>query len=1036
MKKFLIFLVTTIVAVCIGMTFYQFAKNDEVIKVDTQTIYVNYGDKLSLDDIGFSRKDASKDTKINFNAGGDEVTSIIQYDPVTQCYIPTKKGGATTIKISTTNRKYKTLTVDVVVGVGTEENPFYISTEDQLFNIGNVYDLGSCFELVNDIEVKESHLPIGLIDGKYNEFTGVFNGGYHTISNLKIETCDNAGLFATLASNSSVYNLNISNAVLEGSFLNVGTLAGICYGNINKIVIANSTINNTRASSNTGAVVGALLTDKTKNITASMLRTAAYTDQNNTITAKGNLGGLAGLADSAVIHACYTNLNLINTIKITGGLVGHLIVDSKTYIYESYSISTIKSIGSSGNIVGKISISSTADLNSINQELVLVGLYYDNTLNTFSGVGEDSCNFETVTNFAITGKTTAELKSKSTYIYYIKGSNDVMYWDDVWSLVDGQFPTLTFVSKFDEVKLENEGNTTAPSPETPDISNPDITDPESPSKDTSAISTKQDLIDVFQAGKTVTGKYVLSNDIDLEGMTWNPINFAGKFVSDNDRFYTISNFKIASSSRYVGFFSALSSAHIENIKFKNVKIPNEKSVESAGIVVGYISGNTTIKGVDVSNSSISAAAKYVGGIAGYVGKSVVSISNCLADDISMGTSSLNVGGIAGYIGENTTIKSSNVQSGALRGINRIGGIVAVNNGSITSCSSGGIIKSSSASSDVGYFGGLCAVNKATVSQSMTTMEISVLNNTDKTLNIYYYVGGLCGYNIGTLSYCSAYSDQISGNNASSATHIGGLVGYNKGTIEYCLIKSDIIGETRANIYTGGLASYNYGGNIYGCCALIKNLNGYVVAGLVRVNTNKGTVDSCTSAGSTLLSRSNYTGFHVAAFTYDMVSGTISNCIVMSNLNCSYDSGWVAGFAGYMPYSNGTFGTITTCISDVSLNGEGDKFLDLVQDGLMKKERTTGTIANCVLSQDAVVEGVIPSSYDNKFIFWGTATPGSGSYYIVANSKEMTNIETYLDTKKCSFDIIAGDLDSKWIYYNTSRLPMPRAIEKIFNDIAG
>ena len=46
MKKFLIFLVATIVTVCIGLTFYQFAKNDEVIKVSSETIYLNYGDTL------------------------------------------------------------------------------------------------------------------------------------------------------------------------------------------------------------------------------------------------------------------------------------------------------------------------------------------------------------------------------------------------------------------------------------------------------------------------------------------------------------------------------------------------------------------------------------------------------------------------------------------------------------------------------------------------------------------------------------------------------------------------------------------------------------------------------------------------------------------------------------------------------------------------------------------------------------------------------------------------------------------------------
>ena len=84
MKKFLVFLVALIATVCIGVTFYQFAKNDEVISVNTEAIYINYGDKLSLNDIGFTRKEANKETTFDFNAGGDEVTSIIKFDNETQ----------------------------------------------------------------------------------------------------------------------------------------------------------------------------------------------------------------------------------------------------------------------------------------------------------------------------------------------------------------------------------------------------------------------------------------------------------------------------------------------------------------------------------------------------------------------------------------------------------------------------------------------------------------------------------------------------------------------------------------------------------------------------------------------------------------------------------------------------------------------------------------------------------------------------------------------------------------------------------------
>jgi hypothetical protein len=418
MKKFLVFLVAVITTVCIGVTFYQFAKNDEVIKVNTEIIYINYGDKLSLDDIGFSRKEASKETKIDFNAGGEEVTSIIKYDELSGCYIPTAKGGATTIKISTTNRKYKSFSIDVVVGIGSEEFPYYISNEEQLFNITNQHiDDHACFELVQDINLTQTHQPIGLINGGYREFTGKFNGGYYTISNLKIDSCDYGGLFAIMSANSQVYNLNINNSIIEGSFINVGTVAGTCYGNINKVVVSNSTISNNKSASNTGAVVGLLETDNLNNVTASILRTYAYTDENKLITANGNLGGLAGKVDSAYIHACHTQLCLKNTSKLaTGGLVGNLIVNKDTYIRESYVLAQFETNGSCGNIVGNISLDKNTKLSNITKELVLVGLYYDNSFNKFEGVGTDLNKFASSTTFAINGKTTSEMKNKDTYV--------------------------------------------------------------------------------------------------------------------------------------------------------------------------------------------------------------------------------------------------------------------------------------------------------------------------------------------------------------------------------------------------------------------------------------------------------------------------------------------------------------------------------------------------------------------------------------------------------------------------------------------
>ncbi|MBQ8522481.1 MAG: hypothetical protein IJ458_02315 [Clostridia bacterium] len=1054
MKKFLIFLVAIITTVCIGVTFYQFAKNDEVITVNTQTIYINYGDKLTLDDIGFSRKEASKETKIDFNAGGDEVTSIIKFDELSGSYIPTSKGGSTTIKITTTNRKYKSFTIDVMVGIGTEEFPYYISNETQLFDVTNAHiDDNACFKVVNDINLSQVHTPIGLIDGDYREFTGKFNGGYHTISNLNIESCDYAGLFAIMGANSEVYNLNVDNAIIEGEFINVGTIAGKCFGTINKVIVSNSTITNNKTDSNTGAIVGVLETDNLNSVTASILRTSAHTDQNTLITANGNLGGLAGSVNCAIVHACYSNLNLKNNSNsVTGGLVGNMIVNQNTYIRESYAINKIQSNGTSGNIVGFIDLDNNTPISNVTKELVLVGLYYEKSLNKFSGVGSDVYGFSTSTSFAINGKSNAEMKDKDTYIYYVNSTSNIVYWDKVWYLVDGEYPTLTFATKFDEVILEGVVDSL---PTNPDISNPD-----NPNATAIIISNKEQLIDALQNKDMVNGNYILNANIDLEGFNWIPVKFSGTFKSSENQNYTISNFTILGDNLlYAGFFYNLASATVSNVTFSNVTLTSSTANETVGVVVGHIRGNVVIKNVDVVNAQISTTTKYAGGIAGYISNVITKIEKCSTQNLNI-TNALNVGGIVGYTSEESYIISCKVKDhNSINGVDRIGGIAAVNHGTIYECLFSGNISTIN-SSTAGYFGGLVGVNYSNILNSATFAEIKVNNPSSSDSEIYYFVGGLAGYNLGIIDNCSSYADEINTKQSTGIVYVAGLTGYNAGTLQYCVADISSIGSVDKNIYTAGLSVFNYGGNIIGCF-VFGNLNGYQVAGLVRTNTNYGIIDSSMAGTNEIVvtnsngnnsnsyistitqslegqnsieanksfKRAIYKGVQVATFVYEISSGTISNCIVNADLNCTNDNGWIAGFAGFMPYNEDKFGTISYSISNVSFNGVGTKYLEIAQEGLMKKKRTTGTITNCIISEDANIDGVVVAKYSK--ILWITQTPGSDSNYIIATNDQLADIGTYLDPNTCNFDISTGLTNSKWLYINNLKLPIPRAYLDVF-----
>lgn len=1019
MKKFLIVLVSIIALVCIGMTFYQFAKNDEVIKVNTSTIYLNYGDTLSLDDIGFSRQEPNKDTEINFNAGGDAVTSIIKYDEIQKCYIPTEKGGSTTIEITTTNRKYKKFAIDVVVGTGTEENPFYISNETQLFNIGSQYPIDAYYRLVNDIEITSSHTPIGLIDGKYYEFVGNFDGNFKTISNLQLSECNFGGLFSIIGAKGVVANLIMENTSISGNFASAGSVAGICYGTINKVNVVNSSLDISYPTANIGAVVGVLANDTNTSSTASIMRTGAYADKDVYISGEGLIGGIAGQVNGGIIHACYTNLMIDNNSNngITGGLVGLFNVDSNSYIRESYTVCTLNNVGLVGNIAGKIDI--ITELNNIDKNTVLLGLYYNSDTNNNGAVGQDNYNFANATDYSVNGKTSEEMKQKNTYVYYVNSSNNLVYWDKVWYLADGQYPILAYTS--DITDIEEDDNIT----NSPDITNPDNDDT---SENSYIISSKQDLIDVFQSKSTVQGDYILNSNIDMQNYIWEPVAFQGTFKSSDGNNYTISNLQIKSSSNYVGFFSILGKSTISNIKFSYTQIL-EGSNQSAGILAGYISGNSNINNVDLSNPYISSNSTYAGGLIGYTSNAIISINNCDINLIRTNGVINNLGGIVGYTSINTSITRCNASGVLLNAIKRVGGITSTNYGLITSSSVGGTINSLNENSTDAYFGGISAVNYGSMMGAIASANFNIIN----TSNHYYFVGGLVGYNLGNIESCFVKDVEnnlsINSGKSSGTVYMAGLVAYNKGNLYTSKCEITTIGNTRSTSYTAGLATYNYGGTIY-ACQVYSTLYGHIVAGLTLYNGNNGVIDSC-FAGKSFTSRATYNGSYVTSFAYQITSGKIIDSLVTANLYCNNTSGWIAGFVGFIPYTSGMFGIVENCVADVSFNGVGTKYLDVAEDGLLKASQTTGTIKKCIISSDAEVDGVIVSEYsESKFLFITIKTyeAGSGSSYIVATNYQLHDFNTYANPEICDFDISRRtDIFTKWYYSDKIEMAVPRAV---------
>ncbi|MBE6139761.1 MAG: hypothetical protein E7174_04635, partial [Firmicutes bacterium] len=160
-------------------------------------------------------------------------------------------------------------------------------------------------------------------------------------------------------------------------------------------------------------------------------------------------------------------------------------------------------------------------------------------------------------------------------------------------------------------------------------------------------------------GTTFSGKTVnLNCDIDLLNEEWTPIseNFKGTF---NGNGHIISNLKITQiAENQVGFFSKLSGATVENLKFNNITINSSTSQDIgtlagstsgttiinrisinnailngtsfAGGLIGSAGGTTTVNEINITNSQITATGTDTGGVIG-IGGGVLTISNVFAD---------------------------------------------------------------------------------------------------------------------------------------------------------------------------------------------------------------------------------------------------------------------------------------------------------------------------------------------------------------------------------------------------------------------
>jgi hypothetical protein len=174
---------------------------------------------------------------------------------------------------------------------------------------------------------------------------------------------------------------------------------------------------------------------------------------------------------------------------------------------------------------------------------------------------------------------------------------------------------------------------------------------------------------------------------------------------------------------------------------------------------------------------------------------------------------------------------------------------------------------------LGLFG---AIDSTGTVENLGVEDVNITGGNDSR-----YLGGLVGFNRGTISNCFSTGSVTSGNNS---RELGGLVGYNTSPISNCFSTASVTGGDNSD-YLGGLVGFNYGAisDCYSTSSVAGGDNSRTLGGLVGKN---------------------------------YVPGTISNCYAVGSVAAGNNSIALGGLAG----SNASTGTISNCLWDVNTSG--------------------------------------------------------------------------------------------------------------------
>ncbi|HOO34233.1 MAG TPA: hypothetical protein PLB99_13955, partial [Thermotogota bacterium] len=355
-------------------------------------------------------------------------------------------------------------------GTGMEDDPYQIADWEQLNNVRDFMASDVHFVLITDLSTQTAHYetyvatqttpgnkgwePIGTMEKPFRGTLSGYDGqATHTIADLIIDRPDesNVGLFGQAGSfeqNATITSLGLENVKVTGNN-NTGSLAGALGGSISYVTVSGAVSGNVTNGSSIGGVAGFMMGDisqvcvtvsvkgnkQTGGVIGSMQGDISRAYVTGSVTGDTQTGGVVG-SIRGDINLAYVTVSVKGN-SLAGGLVGTLADGTIRDTYVTGTVSGDAQVGGfAGNIeTGSICNSYTTGVVSGNVDVGgFIGKIIGGTItHSFwdTQTSEQSAGVGNGTSTGITGKTTSDMKKKTTF------TDAGWDFDTVWTIVEG-----------------------------------------------------------------------------------------------------------------------------------------------------------------------------------------------------------------------------------------------------------------------------------------------------------------------------------------------------------------------------------------------------------------------------------------------------------------------------------------------------------------------------------------------------------------------------------------------------------------------